>query len=143
MSNTPRTITPKNIPEFPDYLDFGRLRAEGIKHIQDLAGNIWTDHNVHDPGITILEVLCYALTDLGYRANLDIRDLLARDPQSQDSTDDSKDNNFVTAARILGCNPTTILDFRKLLIDIEGVHNAWLVPATGEEIVIKEDIVRY
>jgi hypothetical protein len=28
----------------------------------------WTDANVHDPGVTVLEVLCYALTDLKYRS---------------------------------------------------------------------------
>ena len=27
----------------------------------------WTDHNTHDPGITVLEALCYVLTDLQYR----------------------------------------------------------------------------
>ena len=27
----------------------------------------WTEHNMHDPGITVLEVLAYALTDLQYR----------------------------------------------------------------------------
>ena len=29
----------------------------------------WTDHNTHDPGITVLEALDYALTDLQYRGN--------------------------------------------------------------------------
>jgi len=34
----------------------------------------WTDANVHDPGVTVLEVLCYALTDLPHRgAGLDER----------------------------------------------------------------------
>lgn len=28
----------------------------------------WTDTNVHDPGMTVLEVLSYALTDLQYRS---------------------------------------------------------------------------
>lgn len=27
----------------------------------------WTDHNAHDPGITVLQMLAYALTDLQYR----------------------------------------------------------------------------
>ena len=50
-------------------MDYEQLRVEGIQHLEDLATFIWTDFNVHDPGITILEVLCYAITDLGYRAN--------------------------------------------------------------------------
>jgi hypothetical protein len=40
----------------------------------------WTDFNTHDPGVTVLEVLAYAITDLQYRRNaLDDRArLLAR-----------------------------------------------------------------
>ena len=37
------------------HLDFQFLRAEGLKHLGELSGKIWTDHNTHDPGITILE----------------------------------------------------------------------------------------
>ena len=112
---------------FPDYLDFDKLRTEGIGYLGKLSGKIWTDHNVHDPGITILEVLCYALLDLGYRTNLPAEDIFTRK-----SEDKSKDDNFFTPAQILACNPLTITDYRKLLIDIEGVKNAWLEVATKE-----------
>src|SRR5438046_2562835 len=103
---------------FPFYLDWEKLRTEGRDYIGKLAGKIWTDHNVHDPGITILEILCYAIMDLGYRTNLPVADILARNPDDQ-----SKENNFFTASEILGCNPVTITDFRKMLIDIDGVRN--------------------
>jgi hypothetical protein len=33
----------------------------------------WTDHNTHDPGVTVLELLAYALNDLQYRTTLDAR----------------------------------------------------------------------
>ena len=46
--------------------DYEKLHLEGIDHIQKLSGKQWTDYNFHDPGITILEQICYALTDLGY-----------------------------------------------------------------------------
>lgn len=59
----------RNPPSDPS-LDFKQLREEGIKLIQALSGGIWTDYNLHDPGVTTLEVLCYALTDLGYRTQL-------------------------------------------------------------------------
>ena len=131
---TARTLQPKTVREFPEYLDFERLRSEGIRHIQGLAGEIWTDHNSHDPGITLLEVLCYALTDLGYRTNLDIHDLFAPDPNVVVAEDD----NFSTAARILSCNPLTILDYRKLLIDLDGIKNAWFVVADGVSIARAE-----
>lgn len=106
---------------FPAYLNFETLRSDAMAYLGNLSGKIWTDYNVHDPGITILEVLIYAVLDLGYRTNLPIVDLLTRNP-----ADNSKDNNFFTASQILTNNPLTITDFRKLLIDIKGVKNAWL-----------------
>ncbi len=51
-------------------LDFIRLRDEGIRLIQSMSGDVWTDYNLHDPGVTTLEVLCYGLTELGYRTQL-------------------------------------------------------------------------
>lgn len=111
----------KNDPDFAG-LDFNALRAEGIGYIAELSGKIWTDHNVHDPGITILELLCYALIDLGYRTRMPAVDLFSRNPADAAA----KDDNFFTPAEILTCNPVTIMDFRKLLIDIPGVKNAWL-----------------
>ena len=114
-------------------MDFLALRELGIQRIQELAGQLWTDYNTHDPGVTILEVLSYVLTDLGYRTNFDIKDILA---QSIGSTIDLK--NFYTAREILHNCPVTFNDYRKLLIDIDvvdenddeckhvGVKNAWI-----------------
>lgn len=126
----PITIS-KNNPHYPEYLNFARLRDEGISHIEALSGKVWTDYNLHDPGITVLELLCYALTDLGFRTNFEIKDILTADPQTG-----REEDNFFTAAEILSCNPLTLLDYRKLLIDIEGVKNAWLLPADKAEMEI-------
>ena len=107
-------------------LDHQQLYAIGLKHIQRLANRIWTDYNIHDPGITILELLCYALTDLGYRASFPIKDLLA----SEKANAENMKKQFFTARQILPNRPLTLLDYRKLLIDLKGVKNAWLKPAT-------------
>ena len=56
--------------------DYQLLRSYGLDYIQKLGGKLWTDYNIHDPGITILELLCYALTDLGYRTAFPIQDIL-------------------------------------------------------------------
>ncbi len=117
-----RTISRIN-SGFPEYLDFNKLRESAVRYLGELSGRIWTDHNEHDPGITILETLIYALMDLGYRTNLPAGDLFTRDP-----ADTSPDNNFFKASRILANNPLTITDYRKLLVDLEGVKNAWLEP---------------
>ena len=122
------TISKQN-PTFPEYLNFQTLRTIGINHVQTLSRQIWTDYNLHDPGVTILEVLCYALTDLGYRNNLDIEDLLALKPGDSNQPE----NNFFTPDAILTCNPTTPLDWRRRLIDIAGVRNAWLTQVDSSQ----------
>lgn len=61
----------------PEHLDFDQLRDQALARLQALAGGRWTDYNAHDPGLTLLEALCYALTDLGYRAGYAMPDLLA------------------------------------------------------------------
>ena len=110
-----------NDPDIPGYLDFDALRILGRDHIAKLSGTIWSDHNVHDPGITIMEVLVYAIMDLGYRNQLPDEELFA-----QSTSNDLSDDNFFTAAQILSCNPLTVNDFRKLILEVKGVRNAWL-----------------
>ncbi len=106
-------------------LDQQRLYALGLEHVRELARRIWTDHNLHDPGVTTLELLCYALTDLAYRASYSIEDLLAgADPAAADPH-----ATLFTARQILPNRPLTLLDYRKLLIDLKDVKNAWIEPA--------------
>lgn len=116
-------------------MDYDFLRLEGIKIVQELSGDIWTDYNYHDPGVTMLEQLCYAITDLGYRTNFPIEDLL------QTKTDDydvRKQNVLYPPSSILTCNPITVTDFRKLIIDgIPQVTNAWLEPIKDHSLGIK------
>ena len=113
---------PGALPDFaadPAALDFSSLRDQGIALIQRLAGETWTDHNTHDPGITILEQLCYGLTDLGYRSAFDLPDLLTRDGEAPYAS-------LYTPAQILPTSPVTIADLRKLVVDVPGVKNAWI-----------------
>jgi hypothetical protein len=56
--------------------NFAILRQEGVQLLQELSGGTWTDYNLHDPGVTVLEQLCYALTDLIYRTGFDPQDYL-------------------------------------------------------------------
>ena len=118
-------LTISNKPLEHPGMDFALLRQEGIKHIERLGGKLWTDYNTHDPGITILEQLCYAITDLSYRLDFEMKDLLAPNPDLGKSN-----QQFFTAREILTTNPVTINDYRKLLIDIDGVKNAFLEPIT-------------
>ncbi|NJK31530.1 MAG: hypothetical protein HC927_03390, partial [Deltaproteobacteria bacterium] len=105
-------------------LDYARLRAEGIRLLGRLAGQQWTDFNTSDPGVTILEQLCYAITDLAYRTNYPIRDLLAGSAQAMPEP-----------AAILSCNPVTLTDLRKLALDDALIENAWIDDELEPELV--------
>jgi hypothetical protein len=117
----PDTLTISKTPQLDNSQDYNFLRTEGLKYIEELGSKLWTDYNEHDPGITILEALCYTITELGYRAGMPMQNLLADADGKIPST-----QTFFTADNILTQAPLTIDDYRKLLIDIVGVHNAWL-----------------
>ena len=57
-------------PEPPDR-DFGALLDAALSAVREGAAlpspAAWTDHNVHDPGITLLEALLWTLADAHYR----------------------------------------------------------------------------
>lgn len=110
---------PKN-PILRESKDFDFLRQKGVEYIQQFANEVWTDHNIHDPGITMLEAVCYALTELGFRLNLDIKDILASSPAGAAGGD------FFPIEDILPTYPVTLNDFRKILIDLPEIKNAWI-----------------
>jgi hypothetical protein len=97
-------------------LDQPALYARGLDRLRAVVGDSWTDHNVHDPGITILELAAYALTDLTYRASTALPSLMATGAAF----------GPWSAGKMLPNRPVTVLDYRKLMIDVPGVKNAWL-----------------
>src|SRR3954465_4600018 len=87
--------------------DFYRLRREGIGFIQKAGSDQWTDYNVHDPGITILEALCYGITDLGYRPAWATGAIPPPKTPPADPAQPYPHQTFFTARDILTINPTT------------------------------------
>ncbi|TWJ02459.1 hypothetical protein JN11_01432 [Mucilaginibacter frigoritolerans] len=116
-------LTISKTPALTNDQDYAFLLQAGLTYIEQLGSDTWTDYNEHDPGVTILEALCYAITELGYRSGLPVQDLLTE----QNGTISSSQTLY-TAKTILTQAPLNIDDYRKLLIDIIGVHNAWLLP---------------
>ena len=124
----------------PPALQFDALRSRALATLQRLAGNTWTDHNTHDPGITVLEQLCYAMTDLAYRSAFPVPDLMAglgggagsvaaggaadgghgTDPPSRLA------GGVFSPRQVLPSGPVTLDDLRRVVIDLPGVKNAWI-----------------
>jgi hypothetical protein len=102
---------------------FDQLKALGLDTVSRLAGDSWTNFNESDPGITLLELLCYAITDLGYRAELPVEDLIA----GRDGLVDLAARQLFPPEEILGSGPVTVDDYRRLLLDrFDDLINCWV-----------------
>lgn len=111
-------------------LDPQYLYNQGIETLIDLSSDLWTDYNKHDPGVTFLEVLSYLLTELSYKTDWPITDILVDGMSSNQPQEkqDLLDVHFPAANIVLPSAPLGALDYRKLLIDLVNVNNAWVSP---------------
>ncbi len=96
----------------PDY-GFADLRRRGIAQAQALSGALWTDYNHHDPGVTLLEALCYTITESVFGADADVADLLA----SPDGHIHYRRHALHGAEDALPCRPATETDQLRYLLD--------------------------
>ena len=116
---------PKKKKDDIDEFSFMGLYRQGLKYAQQLSGEIWTDYNLHDPGVTILEQLCFALTDLLYRTEYSVPDLLT----GPDGQLDYATLGLHAPEEIFPCRPVTADDYRRILFsEIQELDNVWLEP---------------
>lgn len=116
-------------------LRYDLLFEEGLRYAQKYSGKIWTDYNYHDPGVTFLEYLSYALTDLGYRTGFPLEDIFLF---GADDFDSIKKNLLHGPATVFNTTPSTINDYRKLIIDgVKRVANAWIIPIGDHKMGIR------
>ncbi len=108
----------------PKSQDFKSLKAEGLAFVQEFSGAEWNNLNPSDAGVTILDQICYALTELGYCNAFPIKEILSnKDDQVQ------VEDQFYLPEQILTSAPITIPDFVKYCVDgIEEVDNAIIIP---------------
>ena len=125
MSDTPYIIDNPLIPA----QDFEFLKDEGIALINALNQTTWTNMNPSDPGITILDQICFALTELGYCNEFPIKDILTNKNGKLHLYD-----QFFTPDRILTSSPLTAQDYVKFLVDaVEDVKNASVYPMAHKD----------
>jgi len=108
-------------------LNYAALRERGMELIRQLAGSSWTDHNVHDPGITLLEAFCYAMTEQGFRLQQTLPDLLR-------SGEIHAPAQLVPAHQILPTAPVTTIDLQQVLLDHPLVNEAQVILNTTNSV---------
>jgi hypothetical protein len=108
--------------------DYDRFYKMGIEMLQKYAGDIWTDYNIHDPGVTILEQLCYALTELNYKSTFNVEDYFTEN----NGEIDYEQHGLLKPHECLSTACVTINDFRRVLFDdVAEVGNIWIEKDRG------------
>ncbi|MBI0464585.1 hypothetical protein, partial [Dickeya dianthicola] len=121
---TSPSFIPRQTPhDDPDSV--ANLLRAGLAQVQQLSGNRWTDYNLHDPGVTLLELLCFALTDLIYRTDFEVADYLTQPDGRLDFTA----QGLMLPEQIFPPRPCTRQDYQQTLLDaMAEVEQAWVTP---------------
>lgn len=112
---------------------YKRLQQQSLDWVQQMSGKIWTDFNVHDPGVTTLDILNYALTELDYRLHFPMEDYLT---QAGDLFVPEYDGLF-NPSEVFSMNPVTPEDYQNMILDavdtVEDVRVRPHPPVNREE----------
>ncbi len=109
---------------------YTHLQEEALKNIQRLSGNVWTDYNIHDPGITLLDVLNYGLLESDYRLGFPLPDYLI----CEDGGFFPRKHALYSPSEVFPVNPVTETDYRKLFVsNIEDLSDVRVIvhPESG------------
>lgn len=100
---------------------YNRLNRDTLQLVQHLSGQRWTDYNTHDPGVTLLEAICYGLVDLQYKFDFDFSSYLV-DPVTRKSSLDRL--GLLPADRMFSPTVVTTADYEMLLTShIQGIKD--------------------
>ena len=91
---------------------FADLQKRTLDELQHLSGNVWTDYNPHDPGVTIADIANYALTELAYKLGFDLEDYLA----DNDGRYPVEKYGLFTDNEVYPVSAVTEDDYRKLIL---------------------------
>ncbi|WP_106828535.1 hypothetical protein [Parabacteroides pacaensis] len=102
-----------------------RLQEKSLNEFQRLSGKVWTDFNAHDSGITLTDILNYALTELDYRLRFPLQDYLTHKGQ----TFKPETYGLYLPSKVFPVSPVTPDDYRKyMLTALPEIENIWFVP---------------
>lgn len=109
---------------------YSKLQAQTLEEVKCLAGRVWTDYNVHDPGITVGDIANYALTELDYKLGFPLADYCV---EKGDTFTPGRFGLF-PPEEAYTTQPVTTEDYRRLfLAHIPEIDDVYLVcdPQTG------------
>lgn len=101
---------------------YTKLQAQTLDEVQRLAGKVWTDYNVHDPGITVGDATNHALAELDYKLGFPLADYCTE----KDGLFSPRRFGLFPPEDAYTTQPVTVEDYRRLFLanipDIDDVH---------------------
>lgn len=90
---------------------YSLLQKQTLELLQQLSGKVWTDFNVHDPGVTIAETFNYALYELDYQFQFPFESFL----NNGEPCSDLSSLGLFPAEKVLGDTIATLSDYELLI----------------------------
>lgn len=90
---------------------YQELQEKTLERLQELSGDVWTDYNIHDPGVTISDNMNYALFELQYKLELPFRSFLGQHNSEYAS------KGILPAETIFAQSIVTPEDYEQLFLD--------------------------
>lgn len=88
------------------------LQRRTLAELERLSGEVWTDFNPHDPGVTVAEAVNYALTETDYKLGFGLEDYLT----DTDGTWPVGRYGLFPASEVYPSAPVTADDYRRLIL---------------------------
>lgn len=102
---------------------FSKLQRQTLDEVQRLSGDVWTDYNPHDSGVTLSEVANYALMELDYKFSFPIEDYLTE----RNCKFDPKRMGLFLPEEVFTTEPVTKDDYKRLLLsEIPEIDNVYI-----------------
>ena len=87
------------------------LQQKTLSELQRLSGEVWTDFNAHDPGVTIADISNYVLTELDYKLGFDLIDYMT----TVNGEFSNERYGLFSPIDVYPTNPVTKKDYRELI----------------------------
>ncbi len=125
-------IERRNIESSP----YKEYQDKALALIQELCGEIWTNFNEHDPGVTILDIVNYALLELQYSLKFPFESYI-----SEDNKIDFELMGLFPAGTLFSRSPVTVEDYGRLIEEkIEEVVSCSFTLLPGRRYLIEAKI---
>ena len=102
---------------------YSYLQRQTLEEVHRLSGKVWTDFNAHDPGVTLVDIANYALTEMDYKLGFGTMDYLT----GEDGIFEPERFGLFPPEKVYTTAPVTPEDYRRLFFArIPDLENVWV-----------------